>query len=327
MHLVCLEVVKRLVRIWFDKGPKKCRLRSSDTQIVSDRLLNIRKSMPIEFCRKPRPVKLFKYWKATEFRSFLLYLGPVVLHGVLPKHLYEHFLLLHSAIYILACKKSENSDWRNYANDLIHVFVKNIPNLYCSEFLIYSFHNLLHLANDVENFGCLDQFSAFPFESFMNKIKRLIHAPTNPLKQVAKRLMEKNLFDDIAPEGEVKKICFKNGIIKSMFLQNLNCVVGTSLPDSCFLTNDDNIIIMKSIKNTTIQGTYKLHCYMFESKSDFYSCPLKSSDLGIYVVNKCKMSSKTISSRDLCSKCLILPNFQDDSSYVCLSYCNMKLSH
>lgn len=192
MHLVCLGVVKRLIRVWVDNGPKKCKLNAINIDKISKRLLEIKNNhYPREFSRRPRPLKLFKYWKATEFRSFILYLGPVVLANVLSNNLYKHFLVLHCAIYLLCSDFCEDSEWRTYANDLLHCFVRNVPTFYCKELLVYNFHNLLHLERDAFNFGKLDNFSAFPFENFMTNIKRMVRSHNLPLEQVAKRLGEK----------------------------------------------------------------------------------------------------------------------------------------
>lgn len=165
MHLVCLGVIKKIIRCWVEKGPKKCKLNVPKIENVSRRLSKIcRDNYPVEFSRRPRQLKLFKFWKATEFRAFVLYLGPVVLANVLPDGLYKHFLILHCAIYILCSDIGQNEEWRLYANDLLHCFVQNVPKFYCNEFLVYNIHHLLHLARDVCNFGKLDSFSAFPLK-------------------------------------------------------------------------------------------------------------------------------------------------------------------
>ena len=76
--------------------------------------------VPREFARKPRSVSEILRWKATEFRFFLLYAGPVVLLDILPQALLSHFMLLFVAIRILACSKlaAEHCD---YANELLVV--------------------------------------------------------------------------------------------------------------------------------------------------------------------------------------------------------------
>lgn len=327
MHLVCLGVVKRLIRIWLGNGPKKCKLRYSDTEIISERLRGIQKNIPCEFARKPRMLKIFKFWKATEFRLFLLYLGPVVLRGVLPTKLYDHFLILHCAIYILASELCLKSEWRKYADSLLHCFVETSGHLYCKELLIYNFHNLLHLAADAGNFGCLDNFSAFPFESHMSKIKRLIHSPNNPLQQVSKRILECNNFDFSYHDSKYITKYDKNGCIQSIYDKNLCCVVSTSLPNSCFLTVDADIVIVNSIKISSLFEEYNLHCDVFTNKRNFYLLPIKSAQLGIFIANTNEKKSCIISSFKLLKKCLLLPNFQDASSVVCIPYCNMKLCH
>ena len=46
----------------------------------------------------------------------------------------------------------------------------------------------LHLADEVKRHGCLDSFSAFPYENHLGKIKKLIRKPEFPLVQLIRRL-------------------------------------------------------------------------------------------------------------------------------------------
>ncbi|XP_041987649.1 uncharacterized protein LOC121739324 [Aricia agestis] len=266
MHLVCLGVVKKLIRCWLENGPKKCRMPASKIGEIT------------EFSRRPRPINMFKYWKATEFRAFILYLGPVVLRGVLSKTLYAHFLLLHCAIYILCtaniCKHDE---WRQYAGDLLHCFVLYMSDLYSNEFLVYNVHNLLHLADDAYNFGHLDNFSAFPFENFMSKIKNMVRGHNMPLEQVAKRMGE-NCNSEKKNITKRKPIKEQNGQIRKIHYNDY--VIGTSQRDSCFVTSNGDIVIVKSIVETDV-SSYTLRCNCFVNKTDFYKEPIHSSKLGI----------------------------------------------
>jgi len=93
MHLICLGVVKKLLFIW-KTGPLKNRLSAFQIQRISNRLINLKGTTPKEFMRKPRGIDELKFWKATEFRQFLLYTGPVVLKSLLPENMYIHFLML-----------------------------------------------------------------------------------------------------------------------------------------------------------------------------------------------------------------------------------------
>lgn len=78
MHLVCLGVMRRLLYLWL-RGPLACRLSGLQVNILSEKLLKIRKSVPVEFARRPRSLNEVCRWKTSEFRQFLLYTGPVLL--------------------------------------------------------------------------------------------------------------------------------------------------------------------------------------------------------------------------------------------------------
>ena len=78
-----------------------CRLPSSAIQVISERLLQLRSCIPSEFARKPRGLTEIDRWKATEFRQFLLYTGPVLLQGILSSQLLNNFLVLAAAMTML----------------------------------------------------------------------------------------------------------------------------------------------------------------------------------------------------------------------------------
>lgn len=80
----------------------------------------------------------------------------------------------------------------NVADSFLKTFVEHSSEIYVKQFLIYNVHLLLHLKEDVDRFGPLDNFSCFPFENHLNQIKHLIKSPTNPLQQVYRRIKEIN---------------------------------------------------------------------------------------------------------------------------------------
>ncbi|XP_036141155.1 uncharacterized protein LOC118645023 isoform X1 [Monomorium pharaonis] len=145
MHLVCLGVVKKLLSA-----------------------LNVLKRYcPSEFARRPRSLNMCLKFKATEFRQFLLYTGPVVMFGILDERLYKHFLFLHAAIRILMFN-SLSERYYSFAELALQKFVLRSPNLYGPMFNSYNVYGLLHLTDDVRRFGTLDSFSAFPYENNMS---------------------------------------------------------------------------------------------------------------------------------------------------------------
>ncbi|ROL45444.1 hypothetical protein DPX16_23893 [Anabarilius grahami] len=165
------------------------RMSSGDVISVSERLVSLKKSIPDCFARKPRGLREIERWKATEFRQFALYTGKVVLKGVLQDHLYEHFLSFSTALCILVNPELTKSQGP-YANQLLKFFVERGWELYGETFLVYNVHSLLHLAEDAQNFGSLDRCSAFKFESYLHRMKKMVRSVKNVLAQVANRLEE-----------------------------------------------------------------------------------------------------------------------------------------
>ena len=191
MHLVLLGVVKKLIRLWRESPRYASRLPIRVYQEVSEVLVSLTSHVPRDFSRRPRALSESARWKATEFRTFLLYTGPVALRGIVPESIYGNFLLLSCGIHILANPtlfRMHNS----VAQELLVKFVKHFSNLYGEEMLVYNFHNLIHLCDDVLIHGPLDQFSAFPYENFLYQIKRMVRKPNYPLQQVILRLREKS---------------------------------------------------------------------------------------------------------------------------------------
>lgn len=146
-------------------------------------LLILRHSTPVEFARHPRGLFDYAHWKATEFRTFLLYTGPIVLKNVLSPDVYAHFLLLHVAITILVNDNHIHDPSNiNYADKLLNQFVQEFPNVYGKKYVSQNVHNLLHICECVKAFGSLDKFSAFKFENYMMPIKSMIRKGEKPLQ-------------------------------------------------------------------------------------------------------------------------------------------------
>lgn len=216
MHLVYLGVTRFLIKLWIE-GPLMCRLSMHQIETISDRLLELNKFLPSDFARRPRRLEEWKYWKATEYRQFLLYSGPLVLRDVLRSDLYVHFLTLHVAITMLTYTTSKkhpifvhDSDRLKYTNDLLIHFVKLFEALYGPRYVSFNVHNLLHLSSEVDKFGSLEMFSAFPFENFIASLKLLIRKGDRPLQQIARRLAE---FDSVNERKRDEVIKAKNSYV------------------------------------------------------------------------------------------------------------------
>jgi hypothetical protein len=91
MHLVCLGVAKRILLMWI-KGSLDISIGPRAVEEISATLKSLKACISCELVRKPRSLAHVEVdsWKATEFRQFPLYIGPVVLlkHTIHP-HMYK----------------------------------------------------------------------------------------------------------------------------------------------------------------------------------------------------------------------------------------------
>ncbi|PIK35886.1 hypothetical protein BSL78_27286 [Apostichopus japonicus] len=99
------------------------------------------------------------------------------------------FLVLSTAICILVSTKLA-AEHVNYAHQLLKYYIKWACELYGQEFAVYNVHGLLHIADDVIKFGCLDNCSAWRFENYMNELKKKVRSGKNPAAQLVKRIYE-----------------------------------------------------------------------------------------------------------------------------------------
>jgi len=186
MHNVCLGVMKRLLIFWV-KGKKPVRLENSET--ISEELISLKTFLPTEFNRLPRSLEECEYWKATEFRTFLLYTGPIVLKGRLKNRLYKHFMILSCAIRLLISPKTSYT-YNNVAKMLIKQFVSEYSTHYGEEYVGYNVHGLIHVADFVLTHGSLDTFSAFKYENYLQFLKKSCKNSRYPLEDTYNRIME-----------------------------------------------------------------------------------------------------------------------------------------
>lgn len=287
-------------------------------------MMSCAKYIPVEFNRKPRKLCDLARWKATEFRMFLMYVGPIVLKNVLPTALYKNYLLFHCAITILSSEK-HITEMLNLAHELLIMFIKHSKLVYGLEFLIYNVHILSHLCDDVRIYGKLDNYSAFPFENYLGSLKKLVRTPNKPLQQISKRLAEfestfyanndsKNIvslnieFDSGPRPDLVKYDCFKKAVFKYFEInvfdyRNSDCY--------CF-TKYDKVIEVHNIMKNVHTNRIDLYCKEFMVYDTYYSYPINSTEINIFTVSKLS-NFKIVSMDDIICKCVVIFDDTKDS--------------
>jgi hypothetical protein len=203
MHLCLLGIMRRLLYLWTQKPFIKhapYKLSASKCQLLSEDLVASKHHLPREFHRKGRPISLLDRWKAVELRNFLLYLGPVFLKKYLPESYYHHFLCFHVAMVILI--GDHHKCIQSTASEMISKFIQEGGVLYGDRFHVYNVHVLSHLTKHAIQLGQLDFWSAFPFETFLYSLKKMVRSPSLPMEQIVNRIVE---MEDTRPYLPDKK--------------------------------------------------------------------------------------------------------------------------
>jgi len=291
MHLVCLGVVKRLL-CFLKKGPPECRLSQRKVGEISTLLVSLSGKLPSEFARQPRPLAELDRWKATEFRQFLLYTGPVVLKKVLHRNVYEHFLCLTVAVSILLDSSERKRDaYMDYARQLLSYFVDKCKHIYTAQFVVYNVHSLKHLSDDSRHFQCsLNDISAFPFENYLQILKRFVRNAKNPISQVAKRLLEHERA------GSHRKMANKSWHFVSVKKRN-----------GCFLLHNENFAFVKEKRDDG-----RLLCDIISQKrlESFFTVPCDSKLINIVFVRnleRVRKHRRLLEVKDIDRKVACLP--------------------
>jgi len=322
MHLLYLGVVRRIVLSWI-RGSYCVRLSQSLCSQLSDILLNMRSYIPRDFCRRPRSLAEIDRWKATEFRLFLLYTGPIAIKNFVSDNVYKHFLLLSVASFILSSSEL-CVRYCDYAESLLKLFVSHTEKIYGKDMLVYNVHGLLHLADDVRRYGPLERFSAFPFENKLKNIKKLVRKPSNPLQQVIRRLSERqaNSSCETKPRLHPETSRFehnKGPIVPGVedarqFTQIVinDQVLAVNKNDSCVVTVDDTVCMVYNVLKLNCK--YALVVKRFTKIENFFHYPLPSAALGIVKASHLCTDYNIISVDDVCRKCVIIPS--DDNTFI-----------
>jgi len=101
MHCVLIGITKLLMSLWFGSEHSRDPFYIGRSVSTIDKYL-LEIQPPSCITRKPRAIsKHMKYYKESEFKSFLLYYSLPLLTGILPQPYWDHHALLVVAIYTL----------------------------------------------------------------------------------------------------------------------------------------------------------------------------------------------------------------------------------
>ena len=163
----------------------------------NERMDMFKKRCTSDFQRRGRKLELLGRWKATEFRLFLLYAGPIVLKGLVTEEKLNHFLKLHTALTLLL-SPSIDSQQTELARVLLKDFVLQMSEIYGEENLIFNVHSIIHLPDDCDYFEApLDVFACFVFESKLGHLINELRGRRHPVAQIKGRISERRNFPGV----------------------------------------------------------------------------------------------------------------------------------
>ena len=304
MHQSCLGVMKKLILIWMrGKGALRIhRIGAGQIQTISETLLELKKSIPSEFQRKPRHLSEIDRWKATELRQFLLYTGKVCLKDTLTPAVYNHFMALSVATCILV-NKTLASQHHAFAEELMVYFNNQGRVLYGQEFLVYNVHSMVHLADEAREYGDLNVCAAFAFENYLQFMKKLVRSGKRPIVQIVKRLEEKERFRDPPTPRNTP-------------------VVSAKKPNNCYILSESSCCEVREETNERSEDGEQLFlCRIYKNSENAYTEPCDSKVIGVHKVNRRNTTMQMIPYHRLNRKALMFEVERNIFIFMALLHC------
>lgn len=290
LHLLDLGVMKRCLLGWTSGSFNfQTKWPAREIHDVSRKLMEIKSTTPSEIHQgRLRQLDTLHFWKAAEFKNFLLYFGPVVLKEHLSFEVYQHFLTLFCATTI--CYSDAYISYRHIAEKLFVNYIEKFAEIYGEDSVSSNIHNLCHIVNDVSRFGSLPSLSAYSFESMLFRIKNLLRKGDQPLAQVANRVQELSMLNvkdkkckQAYPVAKFESLVETGEKVFSTVKMNENYQLSKNIKDKWFLSMDNNIVEMKFA--TSVQGKIKIIGRNIKNKSNFFERPFNSSHINIYATS------------------------------------------
>ncbi len=190
LHSLLLGVTRYMAELWLSNVDNLYYIGSPrNLNVINARLCSIR--IPHIFTRSPRSLGLRKYWKATEWRNWLLYYSIPCLQDILPTQYLRHWTILVEASF-LALKDDISYDEIDRIDQLLNEFVVKTQTLYSASVMTSNVHQLLHYAKAILMFGPAWSRSTFVFEHNNGFLQRLVTAAKGVAMQILNRFWFKS---------------------------------------------------------------------------------------------------------------------------------------
>lgn len=201
MHLCLLGATKRLANFLFHPkhSGKGCYITPKRRDALNKIIMAIKPTS--EITRKPRSINQRSNYKASEYRSLLLYYLPVVLQGYVPNVYLKHIRLLSASVYTLL-KENITFAEVDEAERMTLSFVKEHQHLFGKDNMVMVIHLIKHMAESVRKLGPLWAHSAFPFERNNGQLLRWVNGTSDVVHQISSKYVLSKTISGRKPESK-----------------------------------------------------------------------------------------------------------------------------
>ncbi|CAF1532838.1 unnamed protein product [Adineta ricciae] len=163
---------KRMMEMWFTSRLELYSIHKN-LNVVEDKLDTIQ--YPTTTYHLPSQLRFFKTYKGNEYRLTLLF-GYQYFKSILPEQYYQHLKLLAFAMGL-----AESTVLDNETIETIHVLIDEFdrlfPLLYSEKSVTSVVHSMSHIPQTLRDFGPMQNYSTFNFESVVGCIVQSVNGP------------------------------------------------------------------------------------------------------------------------------------------------------
>lgn len=272
LHMIWLNILKNNYDYIFQTDIifPVARVRAEMRRRVDEIVLPIKPTNGVS--RLPRSIKHVPGFKGSEMKFLGLYALPVAFRDVLPPELYDHFLSLMEAVWLLSREEIGQADL-NRADQLITDYVKDYSTRYGRPIddgtedgdtlpaaTSINVHNLEHLVNNVVNFGPLDCSDCAPFETNYGMIIKGLHS--------TRGVMQGAIWNDYSHKLCAQETLRAEGDVKLVLcsLTRQMAYVTSLKTDTCHVLGNLKSLTADQTELLTLIGRQDLHKYAVASK-------------------------------------------------------------
>lgn len=338
MHLICEGVMKRLLNEWIKN---KYIISSQNANGISKQLCAAATYCPTEFQRQLESLDKIKLWKATQYRQFLLYIGVYVLQGKMETAHLRNFQRLVIAVRYVTQTVPKNdtrsevlSNRAQLVRPVFRMFVEECIQLLGEEFVSYNVHNLLHVADDYQKFGSIDEYSCFRYESFLRVVTSLVTSGNRPLAQLLNKYSsllktghvfsefgdttsgyynEPELINPTSFEAENEENISQ--IFTEVRMKTFKLRSDNQKDCHCYLNDHNNSVCyvrIMQIKRTVETEEIFVIGKTYRCVRDVFNHPANSSQIGLVMVSNLSSALSSFCLEQIRGKCYAFPCNDDD---------------